>query len=194
MQSSSIVYQFIHALIYALLHLFVCLFVACCVVLCCAVLCCAVCAASPLVGRSGQKHVPRWEWDCQYQCLLALDIDNAVPIMENASGQTSLQGAKQQQQSRAVNESSDSNSGGKNWATGKPFCPGGEKAWLVDKKFRLAINHGFSPPGQSGLLGALPLPPRSESEVMMTSHQTSSSVSKHNEPGQPGFILGFLLI
>ena len=46
--------------------------------------------------------------------------------MENASGQTSLQG-EQQQQSRVVNESSDSNSGGKGKASGKQYCPGGEK-------------------------------------------------------------------
>ncbi len=53
------------------MHSFVCPHL-CCAVLCCAVLCCAV------------------------LCCADIDIGNATPIMENASGQTDPQGEKQQ--------------------------------------------------------------------------------------------------
>ncbi len=69
-----------------------------------------------------------------------MDIGNAIPIMENASGQTGPQGVKQQQKSRAVSKTSGSICGGNGKSFGTPSCPGGEKAWLVDKKFRLAAS------------------------------------------------------
>jgi len=123
-------HAFVCSFVHSFMHSFVCLFVSCCAVLCCAVLCCAVlccavlccavlccavlccvllcAAASPLVGQSGQK--------CPH----------------DGNGISSVKGKKQKR--REVNTTSGSNSGGKGKGSGQPFCPGGERLWLVDNK------------------------------------------------------------
>ncbi len=107
---------FVHSCIHLCIPSFVCLFhavlccaVLCCAVLCCAVLCCAVlCAAASPLSQSGQK--------CPH----------------DGNGISSVKGKKQKR--REVNTTSGSNSGGKGKGSGQPFCPGGERLWLVDNK------------------------------------------------------------
>jgi len=38
-----------------------------------------------------------------------------------------------------VSKTSGSESGGNSKASGEPFCPGGEKAWLIDQKLCLPV-------------------------------------------------------